>query len=87
MRRIASLFKEFQEQKGLTLGEGQVGDLFHWSNFRVLESAVERYCVKKNGPTETCKSGLKSGVQYLLSNVSTIVKTDYLKDERDEDAA
>ena len=82
MRRIAYLYQEFQEQIGLSMEVSDVQDIFRHSNFRILESAVEKYCAIKEAATETCKSGLKLGLQYLMLTVSTILRQTIFSTEK-----
>ncbi|XP_071830672.1 uncharacterized protein [Apostichopus japonicus] len=90
MRRLASLYLHFKEQKTIhashfTLETGTSRDMFDRKNFSILSEAINAYTLNKE--KASIKSGLKLGIYYLLKKASKVIKATHLVEENDIAAA
>ncbi|XP_069108879.1 uncharacterized protein [Argopecten irradians] len=84
MRRFAALYKEFKslaEKDRTQITSG--ADVLKREHFRYLQEAVINLTAKDDG---TIKSGLKTGLGYLLKRAIKVLKGHYLLEQEDEKA-
>nr|XP_047132039.1 uncharacterized protein LOC124811030 isoform X2 [Hydra vulgaris] len=87
MRRLANIYNRFTIEKTeypakmLAIEQGNSGDMFLRGNIDYLKKAIENYTDKGE---DKIKSGLKSGIYYLLKDSAEKCMGYYLKTNRDD---
>lgn len=88
MRRLSSLYIQFQEQHQLLgtcpLGKGNAEDMFQRRQTQVLFEAIR--VLTTSDKDESVKSGLKIGLKFLILSACTVIKATHLAKEEDADA-
>lgn len=86
MRKIANLYVNFKQNKPPKCSvPPTAGDMLHRANFHCLELAIRDYTGYED--VNELKAGLKSTLYYLLKSMASIVKSSYLVELKDSEAA
>ena len=86
MRKIGNLYQHFKQNKPPKCSvPPTAGDMLYRVNFHCLELAIRDYTGDEEA--DELKAGLKSTLYYLLKSMASIVKSSYLVDHKDAEAA
>lgn len=79
LRRLANLYVIFKEQKGVTMENNNVSDMFDRSNFPQLANSVFEY----TSDGDKIKPGLKANLFYLIKKAASTLKVIYITERKD----